>query len=194
MTAMPHTSSRKYRNGMTFGAARAVKGAIRKPQACPGGRSPRENPIPLRSQTEWHTTADDYVRRYVYPDGRRGKAITILMSRLIMNPSPGEFVDHVNGNTLDNRRCNLRLCTRQQNAQNRAKHDRLRVATSRYKGVYWVKDRRLWTSRITTRGKQVTLGYFPSELEAADAYDQAARRHFANFARLNFPSGLELWS
>jgi hypothetical protein len=91
-------------------------------------------------------------------------------------------VDHINGDTLDNRRANLRVCTKSENNRNRRK---LHPTTSRFKGVY--KNTKPWIALIECNGKQFVLGRFASEEEAALAYDKAAKEHFGSFARLNFP-------
>lgn len=94
------------------------------------------------------------------------------------------LVDHVNGNPLDNRRANLRPATSAQNAQNR------RVRRDSKAGLKGVRQYRpgKWLARIQVHGERVHLGVYGSPAEAARAYDAAAREHFGEFARLNFPS------
>jgi hypothetical protein len=94
-------------------------------------------------------------------------------------------VDHVNGDGLDNRRSNLRVCTHAENARNQS--SRTRMSTSRFRGVVWAKDRRKWRAMIGDNGRTVHLGNFTDEIEAAQAYDRAAREMYGAFARLNFP-------
>lgn len=107
----------------------------------------------------------------------------ITMHRFILSPSKGTCVDHINGNGLDNRRCNLRLATKSQNAANRPK-DRLISATSKYKGVYRCRGR--WIARIEANRVVKHLGVFKTEEDAARAYDEAATNYFGSFAYRNF--------
>lgn len=115
-------------------------------------------------------------------DWTNGRNIRRYLHRVIMNAPPGVEVDHINGDTLDNRRCNLRFATSTQQKCNQ----RPRGGTSKYKGVGWHKRDRKWRAQITYHGKQISLGYFDGELGAAFAYDVAARILFGEFARLNF--------
>lgn len=114
----------------------------------------------------------------------------VLMHRIIMGAKRGELVDHVNGDSLDNRRTNLRLCTVAQNGMNRRKQ-RTRAATaSRFKGVSWDRSNGIWRARIVLKGKQHSLGNFRVEDDAARAYDAAAKEHFGAFACTNEDMGL----
>lgn len=106
--------------------------------------------------------------------------VTIVMARLIMNTPKGMFTDHINGNTLDNRRCNLRVCTRTENGRNRKKH---KNSKSKYKGVYL--EGRKWRVQIRVNKKLVNVGTFDSEIEAAKAYNEAALKYFGEFAKCN---------
>ena len=108
----------------------------------------------------------------------------IFMHRLIMNAPPGKVVDHFNANRQDNRRANLRLCSQAQNIRGRRKFR----GTSQFKGVSWNKRIRKWVASIFCDGKYIWLGHFGDEVEAARAYDKAARELFGEYARLNFPN------
>lgn len=93
-------------------------------------------------------------------------------------------VDHRDGNGLNNQRHNLRPATTRQNGQNRKKFS---PASSKFKGVHWhIRDKK-WQARIKAAGQRNQIGYFKTEIGAAQAYDAAARKYFGEFANLNFP-------
>ena len=95
-------------------------------------------------------------------------------------------VDHINRNKLDNQVCNLRYVTRSQNNINRSKPIRKRTTSSQYKGVSLVKKTGKWKAQINIDGKNVYIGLFISEQEAAMAYDLKAQEVHSKFAVLNF--------
>jgi hypothetical protein len=120
-----------------------------------------------------------HTRRGLMYARRRMNGKRVSMHRLLVD---AEEVDHINGNTLDNRRCNLRPATHAQNIRNSARKGN---SGYRFKGVYLSGKR--WHIRITVDGRQVSHGPYQSEEDAARAYDAAARTHYGEFARLNFP-------
>lgn len=120
----------------------------------------------------------------------RKKPKIISMHRQIINPRKGLLVDHVNRNTLDNRKANLRLATKSQNMQNRGKISS--KTSSRFIGVYLERRTGRWVSCIEHHSKKISLGTFGNEIDAAKAYDKAAKKHRGEFARLNFPEGVAL--
>lgn len=137
------------------------------------------------SQRKWQFGTGGYAGR-IQRVGR--KTTPLLMHRVIMNAPDGTEVDHRNRNKLDNRKSNLRLCTPSQNQANTPKRG---TGTSRYKGVSWAKSCDRWIAHIHINRKTRHVGSFTSELDAAKAYDAAAREYFGSFAYLNFPESDE---
>jgi len=113
------------------------------------------------------------------------KANTVRMHRYIMRAPVGLLVDHRNNNGLDNRRANLRLAT---NSQNNCNSRKRKNTSSRFIGVHFDKRKSMWPVYIRHHGKRTWLGCFDNELDAARAYDRAAREYHKEFARLNFPN------
>lgn len=113
--------------------------------------------------------SDGYIKR---SGGRQG-----TLSRVIANAKKGERVDHINGNTLDNRFLNLIIANPSENAMNMRK--------SGIKGVHYRSDVKKWRAGIKKNYKQIWLGYFDTKREAALAYNKAAEELFGCFACLN---------
>jgi hypothetical protein len=106
----------------------------------------------------------------------------VLMHRFILNPPSRMVIDHINGDGLDNRRENLRVCTQRQNCANqRIRRDN----TSGYKGVYFNKRDERWVVQIRHRRERIFVGSFKDKNEAALAYNVAAVHYHGEFARLN---------
>lgn len=112
------------------------------------------------------------------------------MHREIMNQPEGFLVDHKNLNALDNTRENLRPATRSQNQFNRKKIKS--KTSSRFMGVCLPKSRRKFDAYIKYGYKRLWLGSFDNEIDAAKAYDEAAKKYHGEFARLNFPEPNEV--
>jgi hypothetical protein len=108
------------------------------------------------------------------------------MARYILNCGFGEIIDHINHDTLDNRRQNLRKCTGTQNKTNSKIY---RNNKSGFKGVHWHKRDGTWGASIGYNGKQIHIGYFATLEEAARAYNETARQLHGEFAYLNAISG-----
>ncbi len=133
---------------------------------------------------------------YVHDDGRNlyatrntisgeaTKRSQVLMHRQILNAPDGVEVDHRGHNGLDNRRSKIRLCSKAQNQHNaRRRADN----KSGYKGVSLTNNpNRMWQSQIRVNGAAIYLGSFFCLIKAAKTYDEAARRHFGEFANTNF--------
>ena len=113
-----------------------------------------------------------------------GKKTCLFMHRMILGLKKGKIGDHINGNGLDNRRCNLRKCTIAQNNQNSRKQ---RNNSSGYIGVSWEALAKKWRARICYNGIKKQLGLFSDVEDAAMVYDRAAKKYHGEFATLNFP-------
>lgn len=109
----------------------------------------------------------------------------IPLPRYLLKPERGFYVDHINGDPLDNRRENLRVCTPKKNAWNMAAQARSATLHSKFKGVSRTGGK--WRAYIWIEGKQRHLGVFSEEHDAARAYDGAARAAFGEFCCVNFP-------
>lgn len=140
------------------------------------------------SKFKWHVINDRtgfYAGRCEKIKGTR-KVRHFLMHREMLSAPKGIQVDHVNGDRLDNRRENLRLCNNRQNARNQRKRKGCR---SKYKGVYRVyvavNGQENWCANICLKDRRLYLGYFKTQKEAALAYNEAAKQHYGEFARLN---------
>jgi hypothetical protein len=103
---------------------------------------------------------------------------------LILNTPDGMETDHINHDGLDNRRVNLRSCTQAENQHNQ--QPRKKAKSSVFKGVCYSKNGDKWQSYITVNRKIINIGYFLSEIKAALAYDEAARKYYGEFAHTNF--------
>lgn len=135
---------------------------------------------------------------YVYGASYRsagGAWCKYQLHRWIIGAKPGEVVDHIDGNPLNNQRANLRITDRLGNSRNRRA---LRSVSHGFKGIYQIHNGR-WAARINAgelksdgRHRKIHLGYFDTAEEAARAYDEAARKHFGEFAALNFPNAGEV--
>jgi hypothetical protein len=134
----------------------------------------------LISSRAWRVGSHGYARINVKA---QGKQMTVLLHRALLGLLPGDKreVDHINGNKLDNRRCNLRLCEKRQNGANRGKQSNNR---SGFKGVEWHKASRKWCARIGYRNRSIHLGMFDSPELAHEFYSLAAdllHEQFANY-------------
>ena len=107
----------------------------------------------------------------------------ISMHRALKNSPKTVYISHRNGDYLDNRKSNLRVCLRTETSMGQRKKST--VMTSRFKGVCFKKDRTNWHAQIMKNGKNYYLGVFDSEEDAALAYNEAAQKMFGEFARLN---------
>jgi hypothetical protein len=102
--------------------------------------------------------------------------------RLIVKVKPGQLVDHKNGNRLDNRKRNLRICNNSQNLANRGPQ---KNNTSGYKGVTWSKQRKKWIAQIAVNKKRINIGASTNIYEAIEMYNNKAVELFGEFAWTN---------
>jgi len=109
----------------------------------------------------------------------RSEKPSVLMHRQLLNAPDGMLVDHKNGDTLDNRRSNLRLATRQQNNCNSSMQRR---NTSGFKGVSWSTSSKKWKAQIQVNGKNKYLGVFETREKAHEVYASAAHELHGDFA------------
>jgi hypothetical protein len=130
---------------------------------------------------KWHAVKQNNTFYAIRCTGPARKTTYIRMHREIINPPDHLVVDHINHNGLDNRKANLRPATRAQNNYNKVAIKR-KGATSKYKGVAWKKDKNKWRAHIYFNGEGIFLGYFKDEIQAAKAYDKAAKKYYGQFA------------
>ena len=120
----------------------------------------------------WHTDSQGYAATTI-----KGK--TVLMSRMIMKPSKGKVVDHINGNRILNTESNLRICTVSQNNRNTIKPTR---NMSGHKGVRWNTNRNKWAVEIQIDGKNYFIGYFDNLEDAIEASRKAREQLHGEYA------------
>lgn len=133
----------------------------------------------LVSRYRWSIKGSVKTHRAFYAYGTGN----VYMHRLIMQPKPNEYVDHIDGNGLNNYRSNLRLCNSRQNLYNQQKT--LRPTSSIYKGVSFELFSNRWRAYISVDGIRRSLGRYKTEVEAANAYNTAALLYYGSFAKLN---------
>ena len=137
------------------------------------------------SRHNWYINNKGYAYTFVLDEN--GKRKGVLMHRMIMQAPEGMDIHHINHNPLDNRRKNLIICTHQENLQSLQKPQKKKApCSSKYKGVYRHKNGKFKVT-IRHQGKQYHIGYFDDEIDAAKAYDAAAKVMHGKFAVLNFP-------
>ena len=134
------------------------------------------------NQFKWHIYKQNrnnfYARTVIYLNKKR---IPVVMHRLLIK-CDGYIIDHISGDGLDNRKCNIRVCTRSENPINR----RVNINNlSGYKGVSWFKPEQKWRAQIQYKKVVYHLGCFEQRIDAAKAYNEAAIKYHGEFANLN---------
>lgn len=136
------------------------------------------------NQWKWCFHIGYATRNAVLKDG--GKRKTIRIHRVVLNCPDDLQVDHINHDTLDNRKENLRLCTVKQNSGNQRGHSK---SSSGYRGVSWIVQHEKWAAQLVENHNHHFLGYYDDKEEAARAFDKASKLYYGEFAFLNFPNG-----
>lgn len=124
-----------------------------------------------------------YARRATYFNN---KQTIYLMHRVLMLPPDNIDIDHMDGNGLNCQRYNMRNATHGQNMMN----NHSKTGKSNYKGVTYIKGKYI-QANISFNGNRIYLGVFPTEIEAAEAYDEAAKKYYKEFANLNFKNNAQ---
>jgi hypothetical protein len=142
-----------------------------------------ENIDKITSRTWNKVSLGDKGRVYFWTEtgSKRTKRKYIYLHRMIMDVDDRKIdIDHINMNTLDNRKSNLRKCTRSQNMANSGFK---KNNTSGFKGVYWNKNAKKWVAQITHQRVNRLIGYYDDKILAHDAYAKEAKKLFGDFAR-----------
>mgnify|MGYP001176436746 CR=1 FL=1 len=141
------------------------------------------------SKFKWHVAPNGRGENpYVTRKARLGDKWTHLkLHRELMGAKQNEVVDHINGDVLDNRRENLRVCTQAENSRNRRRN---RNSISKYKGVTYSSwaartNRKPWHVRINVNGCRKTIGWYETEEAACQAYKEASKKFYGEFARFD---------
>lgn len=138
----------------------------------------------LMAMGKWYFSTDLYAingKSYRKENNKPATAF-VRMHRVILNAKLGEFVDHINGDKLDNRKSNLRICTIAENSRNSGVR---KNSKSGFKGVHFDKSKGKFAARITFKCKGIHLGRFKDPKDAARAYNAAALKYHGEFAKLN---------
>ncbi len=117
---------------------------------------------------------------------RRSRIVGTYMHRMLLKAGPTDEIDHVDRNPLNNKKSNLRFCTRSQNIQNTP---RRAMGSNTYKGVTYRKESGAWRARIVVNGKRLSLGEGRDPKELARLYNAAALKYHGAFAHLNTIEG-----
>lgn len=147
-------------------------------------------------QWKWSYANSGYAVRGQRQNGRNRLKMMHreILVRMGADLSDDDYGDHINGDRLDNRRCNLRAASPTQSSYNIPKINKhgyrgIIFAPFCYKGEKRYERRKPWQARIRIKGRKchLSLGYYATAEEAARAYDDAARQYHREFATLNFP-------
>jgi hypothetical protein len=189
LNEIPHASNRENQEFLHLGTNQPLDIAIAIPLS--------KGKVTIISQADgdlteysWHyNTSDGYAQRQVERDGKT-KHIFLhriigerILNRLLTRE---DFIEHINGDKLDNRRENILPMTASERSQRRKTS---KLKTLGYKGIFYHKNRNNYEARITIHGHRKSLGSYLTPEEAARAYNEAARAYYGEKARLNDISG-----
>lgn len=134
----------------------------------------------LIKSRNWYMQRSRKYKDEIYKYLASGRYPTVLFHRVVMGATRGQIVDHINGNRLDNRTCNLRICTHAENIRNR----KISISNkSGFKGVYALKDCKKFRAEIKKDGIKYYLGNFDTAKEAHEAYKVASNKMHGEFGR-----------
>ncbi|WP_264045487.1 HNH endonuclease [Methylobacterium flocculans] len=136
--------------------------------------------LALVSGVNWQAVPSAIGHYAARSEQRDGLVSRVYMHRLIIGACKGQEVDHINGDKLDNRTCNLRFCT---STQNKANIPRYKNNNSGFKGVHWDKRCRKWAATTTVASRRKLLGFRETREEAAALYQEAVIKMHGGFAR-----------
>jgi len=131
------------------------------------------------SKYKWHNNGCGYAKTSIKINN---KWVNVYMPHIILNIPKNIFIDHIDGNPLNNQKENLRIVTNSQNQMNSKKQ---KNTISKFKGVSWDKGRKRFVACIKLNNKSCSLGRFKSEIDAAKAYNKKAKELYGEFANLN---------
>jgi hypothetical protein len=125
------------------------------------------------NEYKWYALYSSGIKNYYVVNYNCRTRKTLYLHRLIMNCPTNKCIDHINRNTLDNRKCNLRICTRSENQINRK--------CGKNKGVSYHKKHKLWLARIKKDKKTYYLGWFKNKEDGIKVYKLKAKELFGEF-------------
>ncbi len=129
--------------------------------------------LPLIIIHKWYYTKSSKRMRYL-----KSSSPAIYLHRLLLNPENNMDVDHIDGNTLNNKRSNLRICNRSQNIMNTKI---ISDNKSGHRGVYWDKKRNKWIAEIMINGHKTKLGRYENINDAINAYEEMALQNYKEY-------------
>jgi len=141
--------------------------------------------LDILEESKWHISFKDKNKTKGYV--QRNHSEEVYLHRLLLNCPKGKTVDHINGNSFDNRKRNLRICTANENHMNRSK--RRGKTSSNFIGVYYNKQNKNYRAQLKVGEKRIEVGSFKTAEEAAKARDEMAKKYFGEFAHTNYKRG-----